>query len=438
MVQRKQHMNIYTVKRGDSVFSVARQFGVPASRIITDNFLSNPARLTIGQELVILFPTRTHTIRGGETLMSVANEYGISLNAIYRNNPVLNGIDTVFPGQVLNISYEAPPLGKIITNGYAYPYINQTVLRRTLPYLTYLSVFSYGITDSGMLIEPDGNPEELVRTAHEYSTIPLLVLTSLNSKGNFSSELVRRILSDKALSEEVSDNVAATVKNSGYGGVDIDFEYISGELSDAYVSFIGLIKSKLEDMPVFVSLAPKYSADQEGLLYEGHDYKSVGEVATRTFLMTYEWGYTYGPPMAVAPLDRVKRVVEYAKSEIPSEKLLLGVPNYGYDWALPYVRGKSRAESISNEEAVERARARGAEIIFDETAQAPYYNYYDRPTSFEDAVRHEVWFENARSIDSTVRLANEYSLSGCGVWNIMNYFPAMWAVINSLCNIEKY
>lgn len=430
-------MNIYTVKRGDSVYSVARQFGVPPSRIITDNFLTDPSRLAVGQQLVILESTLSHTVRGGESLHTIAAEYGVTMNTLYRNNPSLNGRDAIFPGQVLNISYDTPPLGRIITNGYAYPNIDRTVLRRTLPYLTYLSVFSYGMTDSGELIEPVGDVGELIDASREYSTVPLLVLTSLNSEGNFSSELARHILSSEELSERLAESTAAAVAKYGYGGVDADLEYIPSELSESYARLIRLIKARLAGLPVFVSLAPKYSSAQEGLLYEGHNYKALGEAADRAFLMTYEWGYTYGPPMAVAPLDRVRRVIDYAVSEIPREKLLLGTPNYGYDWSLPYIRGKSRAESLSNTEAVEKARRRGADIMFDETAQAPYYNYYDRPATFDDAVRHEVWFENAQSVDSTLHTVTEYLLAGCGVWNIMKYFPELWAVLNSLCSIEK-
>ena len=67
-------MTIYTVKSGDSIYSIAREYGVPSSRIITDNFLTNPGRLVVGQDLVILFPTQTHTVRGGDTLDSIAGE----------------------------------------------------------------------------------------------------------------------------------------------------------------------------------------------------------------------------------------------------------------------------------------------------------------------------------------------------------------------------
>ena len=154
-------------------------------------------------------------------------------------------------------------------------------------------------------------------------------------------------------------------------------------------------------------------------------------------LMTYEWGYTYGPPMAVSPLPQVKRVLDYGITEIPRRKILMGVPNYGYDWALPYVRGTTKAESLSNAEAVQRAGVRNAAIRYDETAQSPYFTYYDRPAQANGAVAHEIWFENASSAEAMLSLVAEYGLGGIGVWNIMQYFPALWLVLHQLYQIEK-
>lgn len=431
-------MTIYTVKSGDSLYSIAREYGVPPSRIIRDNFLTDPGRLTVGQDLVILYPTQTHTVRGGETLYSIADEYGVTIGDLYRNNPFLDGSPTVFPGQELNITYEEPPLGEISMNGYAYPFIDRTVLRRTLPYLTYLSIFTYGITDDGELIEPVGGDEELISVAREYGTVPLMMLTSLNSEGKFSNALAARILGSEELSETVAENAARVMRERGYGGIDVDFEYVPAEYAAAYGAFIERLQRAVGDgTPVFVSLAPKYSAEQPGLLYEGHNYGLLGQLADYVLLMTYEWGYTYGPPMAVSPIGEVRRVIEYALSEIPSGKIQLGIPNYGYDWALPYVRGESRARSLSNTDAVALAGDRMAEIRFDERSASPTFNYFDRPETYSDAVEHEVWFENARSSEAMLRLISEYSLNGGSVWNIMKYFPSLWLVLNSLYKIRK-
>ena len=45
--------------------------------------------------------------------------------------------------------------------------------------------------------------------------------------------------------------------------------------------------------------------------------------------------------MAVAPLPNVRRVLDYAVTEIPPEKIYLGIPNYGYDWPLPFRPGET-------------------------------------------------------------------------------------------------
>ena len=147
--------------------------------------------------------------------------------------------------------------------------------------------------------------------------------------------------------------------------------------------------------------------------------------------MTYEWGYTYGPPMAVAPINNVRAVLDYAVTVIPREKIFLGIPNYGYDWTLPFVQGTSRARSISNQYAIELALQNRIAIQYDETAQAPFFHY-----TASDGAIHEVWFEDARSMDAKLRLIAEYSFQGAGVWNLMRPFSQIWLVLDSLYHIK--
>lgn len=424
-------MLIHTVEAGDSIYSIGQEYGVPPSRIIGDNLLRSVTDLVVGQDLVILSPTVTHTVGPGDTLQSIAGQYGTDLNAVYRNNPILGGLPEIYPGQILNIAYPTPALGEISSNGYAYTNIDRGILRRTLPYLTYLSVFSYGIREDGSLIVPEGG-EELIGLAREYGTVPLMVLTSLTENGTFSSELAGRVLADPALRQTVVRNVADEVRSAGFGGVDADFEYIAAEYADEYAAFLREIGEELgEGYVVFVSLAPKYRADQPGLLYEGHNYSLIGDAADRVMLMTYEWGYAYGPPLAVSPIGEVRRVLDYGVTEIDPDKLLMGLPNYGYDWTLPYVRGETRARSLGNQEAVDLARQYGGVIRFDENAQAPYFTYT------VDGNNHIVWFQNARSYESLLRLVNGYGIWGAGVWNIMRFDPALWQVMNALYSIRK-
>ena len=183
---------------------------------------------------------------------------------------------------------------------------------------------------------------------------------------------------------------------------------------------------------VSVALAPKTSADQQGLLYEGKDYAGLGAAANSVLLMTYEWGYTYSVPMAVAPVNKVRQVIEYAITEIPSAKIDMGIPNYGYDWPLPYEKGVTRARTIGNIEAVNIAVRYGAVIQYDEIAQTPYFNYTD-----EQQTEHEVWFEDVRSMQAKFRLISEYNLRGAGYWQIMRLFRANWLLLSDTYRIIK-
>ena len=128
-----------------------------------------------------------------------------------------------------------------------------------------------------------------------------------------------------------------------------------------------------------------------------------------------------------AGLSRLRRVVEYALTEIPPEKILLGIPNYGYDWTLPFVQGESRATSISNQYAVTLAADNGVDISYDSQAQAPFFRYRD-----DMGREHEVWFEDARSIRAKLSLISRYNLRGAGYWNLMRPFPQNWLVLNSM------
>ncbi|MFR1050306.1 MAG: glycosyl hydrolase family 18 protein [Lachnospirales bacterium] len=136
--------------------------------------------------------------------------------------------------------------------------------------------------------------------------------------------------------------------------------------------------------------------------------------------------------MAVAPISNVRQVVEYALTVIPPEKIWLGVPNYGYDWLLPFVKGKSKATSLSSQQAVALARRYGAEIAYDDLSQSPWFRYTD-----ESGREHEVWFEDARSIQAKLALIPEYGLLGAGYWNLMRPFPQNWRVLSSLYQIRK-
>lgn len=381
---KRSPMQIYTVTSGDSVYGIARKYRLTPDEIIAINQLSSPFGLAVGQSLLL---------PGGPSREKVSIEAG----------------------------------------GYAYTYIKPWILNESLTALSRLLVFSYGFTAQGGLLPPSPSDEVLIRSARESSAAPVLVLTPMGTDGSFDNRLISSVVNNNDYSDRLIREVREEVLRKGYRGVDIDFEYILREDRLAFANFVGKMRSSINAVgfPLSIALAPKTSDDQKGTLYEGKDYRLLGEAADQVFLMTYEWGYTYGPAMAVAPIDQVRRVVEYALSRIPADKVCLGIPNYGYDWTLPYVRGESQARNIGNVTAAALAVEKGAEIFFDEKSQSPWFKYA------ENGRLHEVWFEDVRSYEAKFNLVREYQLRGLGFWQIMRLFRAGLLLMTDCFNVKK-
>lgn len=368
---------IYVVERGDTLEGISRQTGVPVWKIVYDNQISDRNRIVPGQALLLLAPGEEPDLAQGRTV-----------------------------------------------GGYAYPFIEPEILGQTFPALKELLIFSYGFTFEGDLVPPLQNELWMIETAWNRGAEPLMVLTPF-SEGVFNNQLVKVLVENEAVQEKLIGQMLETVSDRGYSGVDVDFEYVLPENRVQYAEFVGKLRGRMNEngYRVSVAVAPKVSDDQKGLLVEGEDYALLGENADSVFLMTYEWGYTYGPPMAVAPLDKVRQVVEYALTRIPAERLIMGIPNYGYDWQLPYERGVTRARTVGNVEAVDIAAENGAVIEYAAVAQSPWFTYR------KNGMEHVVWFEDVRSIEAKWNLINEYGLTGGWYWNLMRPFRANWLML---------
>lgn len=374
-------MVIYTIRSGDTIDNIAMRYQISAEDIAYANQIPYPYALAIGSSL--LLPEASYTLTEEDILIVSTNRFAYS-------------------------------------GGYAYPFISPWVLEQTLPYLSDLFIFSYGFTTEGTLIPPALDDTFMITLAKNYGVAPILTLTPFGPDGQFSNYLITRVINNEEAKAQLISSLVSEVTEHEFEGVDIDFEYILSDDRIAFAQFVSEVRTAINELgyPVSVALAPKTSDTQVGLLYEGKDYALLGEVADYVLLMTYEWGYTHGPAMAVAPLNKVREVVEYALTKIPAEKINLGIPNYGYDWTLPYVKGTSKARTIGNIEAVQLAISQGVSIQFDEVAQAPFFTYV------QNGLTHEVWFEDARSIYGKFGLVQEYSLRGMSYWQIMRLFRA--------------
>ena len=374
-------MYIYTVKPGDTLFDIAQKNGVTISTLVAANQLSDPYKLPVGLALVI-------------------------------------------PGQSIRER-------SIVVNGYAFPGISDIALLGALQYLTYLSVFSAKTRIDGTITEL--NDTALIRKCYVNGVAPVLTLTNQRESGGFSGDIAHAVIADEEVKTKLIQNVMEYLDRRNYFGLNIDFEYVREEDRTLYTQFLMDFAAALRRVgySLSVALAPKISQEQSGLLYTAHDYAAVGSIADKVIIMTYEWGYTYGEPMAVAPIDKVRQVLDYAVMEMPPEKILMGMANYGYSWTLPYKKGTA-ARPLSLSEIPQTAYSQYADIRFDDTAQSPFFRYYDSA-----GTEHIAWFEDPRSIEAKLKLVSEYGLGGVSYWNINTLYRPNWAVLSGMYGIEK-
>lgn len=421
-------MFIYVVKSGDSLWQISNRYGVSTDEIIQANGLQYPGNLLIGQSLIIPTEDTTHTVRSGESLWQISKNYGITLQELIDANNIENP-NLIYPGTVLVISKKRP---SIYVNGYIYDFTENSTstVREVGDYLTYLSPFAYRIREDGTLEPIDDSA--LINAAYESNIVPMMAITNFTST-ELGHNLAHVVLSNNDIRETLITNIINIMKDKGYLGVNIDFENVLPSDRENYNQFLELAVQRLHEENFFVStaLAPKTGPEQQGLLYEAHDYEAHGRIVDFVILMTYEWGYRLGPPQAISPLNRIKEVLDYAVTVIPRNKILFGFQLYARDWIVPHVQGME-AETFSMQEAVSRAVRYGAVINFDLFSQTPFYRYTDN-----QGRHHEVWFEDARSAQAKFDMVKAYNLKGISYWALGFPFPQNWTLLKDNFNIVK-
>jgi spore germination protein len=420
---------IHVVKAGETLWEIANSYGVSVEAINRINELPNPNILVIGQALVIPGENLIHIIQPGESLYNIARMYSVSLRDLINLNNIQNG-NLVYPGMSLVIPQKIRP--QIEVNGYIYILGQEAapIVRDVGEFLTYLSPFAYLIREDGSLQPIDDF--SAIQAAQAVGAIPMMAITNFTSTTR-GENLASVVLNSPQIIDRLLSNIINIMREKGYQGLNIDFENVLPSDRESYNNFLQIAVTRLHREGFFVStaLAPKVVGEQTGLLYEAHDYEAHGSIADFVILMTYEWGWRKGPPQPISPVNEIRRVLDYAVTVIPRNKIMMGFQIYARDWQIPHVWGQE-AETFSMQEAIARAVRYGAAIQYDYTAQSPFFRYTD-----EMGRQHEVWFEDARSAQAKFDLVKNYSLRGISYWALGYPFPQNWALLADNFNIRK-
>lgn len=223
------------------------------------------------------------------------------------------------------------------------------------------------------------------------------------------------------------------MREKGLYGINFGFVHVIPEDLQNYVDFIIQTTEILqsEGYQVHVTLAPNTFGFKADGTIDNPYYSQVGQVADRLILLSYTWTSAdiYSFEQTTNPF--LESHIQYAITQIPAEKILLGYTRIAYDWELPYVEVESPVTVLANYQALALANQIGIDLGFDEYHVTPYFRY------FTDGIEHFVWFKDARSLYALLALINKYNLRGTSIWNTMDFTPQLWVTINSQYHVSK-
>lgn len=427
-----QQFLIYTVAPGDTLYRIAQLFDTTIQMLVEVNDIENPDLLNIGQELIIPgWIGIEYTVRPGDTLWAISRQFGVSVGLIARINQIENP-SLIFPFQTLIIPQPVPEVVKPEAETLAYVFSDLSGLQRALSVagqcLTYTALFQFRVDRTGDLIAP-ANPQAVANLSRQYGIAPLAVVT--NWEGDlFQPGLARDIMSNDVVRARTIASIRDALSRYGFAGVNIDFENMYPEDRPLFNQFIRELREALKPQGylVTIAVAPKAS-DRPNEPWVGiFDYATLGSIVDIMYIMTYEWGWVGGPPMAIAPINQVRRVLAYATSLVPPEKIIQGIPLYGYNWPLPDTP-ESRATTVTLTGAYDLAFNAGVNILYDDISQSPWFRYTDA-----QGILHEVWFEDPRSLRAKYELAQEFGLRGVGFWTSANANYGSRQIWSLLCD----
>ena len=424
-------MNIHIVQPEDNIYTIADYYGVSPERILAENDIIDPSNLVIGEALVIIRPDQTYIVQEGDTLESIANVQGTDIMELLRNNPNISNRE-LYVGEELVISYEGVRTRTIKTDGFAYPSIDRDTLRKTLPYLTYLTVYDYEITETGNLVDIDDL--EIIQIAKDYLVAPIMYITVPIEKEGVNTTIAHSLISDAQVQNNFLDNIMTILHNKGYYGININTPYIEPEDRELYVEFIDKITKLLnsEGYTVAITIAPSTFEASTGLIYEGVDYIGLGLAANEVlYQLTYTWRMPNSLPISVLPFNAVLQTLGNAVTLIPPEKCMLGISKVGYLWEFPFFAAIINANFLNYNSAIRLASDTGSVIEFNQPSHSSYFQYIDNDKEYM------AWFTDARSIYPWIVYSQEYGLQGVSVWNITYFVTYLWLVINADYLIEK-
>jgi len=297
-----------------------------------------------------------------------------------------------------------------VPKGDEAPYLS---VGRNSKMITHLCPTWWKIVDKEGTIEVERDPAVVAfARAEGIALLPLL------ANKDFDRAIIHSVLVSPTRRARVIDQIESLLKEGGYEGVNIDFENVPPRDRALMRAFMQELYARLHPQGLEVTIdVPAKQRDNPQAAWSGaFDYVALGKACDSLMVMAYDEHWSTGPPGPIASVGMVRQVLKYAISSVPREKIVLGVPFYGYDWP-----EKGRARGVTHTQAVELARLKNARVRWDEAAPSAWFRYRDG-----QGKPRTVWFETRRSLEAKLAVAQEMGIASISIWRLGDEDQAFW------------
>lgn len=448
----------YTVKAGDSLYSIANRFNTTVESIMALNNLES-TDLTVGQRLVIpvysevVVNVDTANVRqrpGAEFNVVAQMDQGARLPllgvqgdwyrvALFNGNPgwisktvaTLRAYDGSEP-IIQNLGYYTLEEGPTLPSSYQSFVTNREQISQA-------GLFMFRISrDNPTTIDKfgeftDEEVRNLVTVGHRHNVKMLATVHNLlyEEGVDLAKQIIHELVSSEQNMNAFALNLVRLIERYGLDGVDIDIEDVLEEDRDRLTQLYRVIGRVLGERGYFFSTAvpSKTGPNDPSVFAKPFDYPNLHQPTDQFVIMLYnEHGWPGSGPGPVVSIGRMEQVLRYAMSVMPKEKIIAAVSVFGFDFNLE----TDRASYVTYDMAINLAEKYNKEVIFDEETQTPMFAYTD-----EQGVKHEVWFENRASIEAKVRLAYRLGIRGLALWRLGMEDPAIWTMLRDDVVVRK-
>lgn len=291
-------------------------------------------------------------------------------------------------------------------------------MMKNIKMLDEVSFFWYTFEANGKIVT-SGKKDLSIKEAAQKNGAKAYALVHNMRGGLFDANLAHQVIANPSVRSTFVNNLVNLTINEKWDGIAVDIEKTPPADRNNYSAFLEELHKalKAKDKVLNVSIPAKYIDYPSDLWSGAYDYTAIGKASDQVVLMTYDehgLGTTHGP---IASHAWVNKVISYAVGKIPKEKIVMGLPVYSFDWGS---NKPTMPDYLSYAQSIERAKKQGVQVEFDEEHKVPNYSYT------ASGVRHEVYLENAKSLQPKMEYAKEHKLHGVAIWRIGMEDPGIW------------